>query len=336
MTATTIMTGNETVDTNTFTIHESLKDLVDRYDGFILDQFGVLHNGSQSLPNAAECVAELAERKKKLVILSNSGSLADCTVKRLSKFGLNPTDFIGAVTSGEEASKYVQKTHPASSPSPSPPKKALFFTWKTPRQPSPGIFLEQCGKGITVTDDPAQAELILLHGSEVMRGPGAEGEARETSLGATFADTGDTSVVLDGILQTCSDQRVPMICANPDFIVVRPNGTTAYMPGTIAKRYRELGGSVTSFGKPDKHHFEACTKKLDLPADKVVHIGDSLHHDVAGANAAGIASVFVVGGVHREELGLAAAGDLPTRQALTKLFERHGQTPTHVVPMLQM
>jgi ribonucleotide monophosphatase NagD (HAD superfamily) len=328
--------SNETAgDTNkSFSVHETLKDVIDRYDGFILDQFGVLHNGSTGLPGAAECVAGLAGRKKKLIILSNSGSLADSTVSRLPKFGLNPTDFVGAVTSGEEASKYVQEKYPAASSA--APIKALYFTWRTPKQPSPGIFLEECGKGVIVTDDPSQAELILLHGSEVMRGPGADGEAAETSLGATFADTGDTSDVLDGILRLCSERKVPMVCANPDFIMARPDGTTAYMPGTIAKRYRELGGSVTSFGKPDKEHFEACIRQLNLPADRVVHVGDSLHHDVAGANAAGIASVFVVGGVHREELGLAAAGDMPTRKQLCELFERHGQTPTHVVPMLQM
>jgi ribonucleotide monophosphatase NagD (HAD superfamily) len=67
----------------------------------------------------------------------------------------------------------------------------------------------------------------------------------------------------------------------------------------------------------------------------VAHVGDSLHHDVAGANATGIASVFVVGGVHREELGVEL-GVLPSNTALEEVFHEHGQTPTHVVPLLKL
>lgn len=81
-------------------------------------------------------------------------------------------------------------------------------------------------------------------------------------------------------------------------------GNGAYMPEKIAKRYQEkMGGSCACFGKPHAHHFEACIRELDLPKDKVGNVGDSLHHDIAGANATCIASVFVVGGIHREELG---------------------------------
>lgn len=67
----------------------------------------------------------------------------------------------------------------------------------------------------------------------------------------------------------------------------------------------------------------------------MAHVGDSLHHDVIGANASGIASIFVAGGVHREELG-SELGEVPSKEALEKLFEELGTTPTHVVPMLKM
>lgn len=96
-----------------------------------------------------------------------------------------------------------------------------------------------------------------------------------------------------------------------------------------------MGGNVTSFGKPHVEHFEACLRDLGLPKEKVAHVGDSLHHDVVGANSTGIASIFVAGGVHREELG-SELGELPSMEALEKLFHEHGTTPTHVVPMLRM
>jgi len=92
---------------------------------------------------------------------------------------------------------------------------------------------------------------------------------------------------------------------------------------------------VTVFGKPHVEHFEACLRDLGLPKDKVAHVGDSLHHDVVGANGTGIASIFVAGGIHREELG-SELGAVPSQDALEKLFEEHATWPTHVVPMLKM
>lgn len=68
----------------------------------------------------------------------------------------------------------------------------------------------------------------------------------------------------------------------------------------------------------------------------VVGVGDSLPHDILGAQRAGIGSVFVAGGVHFQELGVSqGAGDVPTDDAYSAAFLKHlegGGTPTHVVP----
>lgn len=68
----------------------------------------------------------------------------------------------------------------------------------------------------------------------------------------------------------------------------------------------------------------------------VVGVGDSLPHDILGAQRAGIRSVFVTGGVHFEELGVGqGAGDVPDDDACSAAFVKHldgGGTPTHVVP----
>ena len=126
-----------------------------------------------------------------------------------------------------------------------------------------------------------------------------------------------------------------MVCANPDFTVMLADGKMAHMPGKIAQRYEELGGSCNRFGKPHQPHFEACIRQLGIPRDKVVHVGDSLHHDIAGANAVGIASVFVVGGVHSEEL-CSETRKIPPRKTLDEVFAKHKQTPTHVVPLFRL
>jgi len=282
-----------------------------------------------------EAVTALHKAGKKLVILSNSSSLAVDTMAKLPKLGFDASMFVGAVTSGQEAANFVKCNYQN--------KKALFMTWKTPKTPSPTVFLEACGD-ITITTDPDEADFVLLHGCEVLRGPGADGEATEISLG-DFHNSGEMSEVIEPLLQQCSttnsrrNKRLPMICANPDYIMVRPDHTQAHMPGKIADRYKEMGGVVTAFGKPHREHFEACVQKLNLPSkDRIAHVGDSLHHDVQGANGTNIASIFVTGGVHHGDCcgDSSNLGSLPSRQALERLFAEHKQTPTHVIPLFRM
>jgi len=233
---------------------------------------------------------------------------------------------VAAVTSGQEAVHYLRKAHQH--------ERALLFTWKAPKvTPSPTAFIAACND-ITVTEDPTKAQLILLHGPEVLRGPGPDGEASELSLGDYHAK-GDLSVIIP-ILEKCLERNLPMVCANPDYIMVKPDNTQVHMPGTIADTYKKMGGRVASFGKPHREHFEACVEQLQLAKDKVVHVGDSLHHDIEGANNTGIASIFVAGGVHRDELGGCELGTLPSEAALEALFTKHGQSPTHVVPLFRM
>ena len=315
--------------------HVSMEEILGQYDGFILDQFGVLHNGKHGLEGAPECVQYLHEMGKKLIILSNSSSPSAAALKKLPKLGYDASHFVGAVTSGEETIKYVAETYPG--------KKAIFFTWDTKTANTQKDFLKRCGD-IQVTGNVGDADFLLLHGVQVMRestNTTSSGDSNddsdnvhETSLGE-YMETGDMAAVIDPILKECAERNLPMVCANPDFTVMLADGKAAYMPGKIAKRYEALGGSCTRFGKPHTHHFEACTRELNMTKDKVVHVGDSLHHDIAGANAAGIASVFVVGGIHREELG-ADLGDMPANKSLEELFTKHKQTPTHVVPMFKL
>eukprot|EP00568_Trieres_chinensis_P006159 CAMPEP_0183308596 /NCGR_PEP_ID=MMETSP0160_2-20130417/22348_1 /TAXON_ID=2839 ORGANISM="Odontella Sinensis, Strain Grunow 1884" /NCGR_SAMPLE_ID=MMETSP0160_2 /ASSEMBLY_ACC=CAM_ASM_000250 /LENGTH=336 /DNA_ID=CAMNT_0025472457 /DNA_START=84 /DNA_END=1094 /DNA_ORIENTATION=- len=315
---------------STFEVHPSFSEVVDRYDGFILDQFGVMHNGAHALEGAADCVSALSKAGKKLVILSNSSSASAATVRKLPKLGFDPEMFSGAITSGEEAGRHIAETYGGEGKKAA---KAVWFTWKAPKVPSPMDFLDLCGGGVVAAESVEDADLVIAHGAEVLRGPGEDGEAEETSLG-TFGDDGDMSVI-DPVLRRCKERGLPLVCANPDFVMVKPDGTQGHMPGKIAQRYEEMGGEVHYFGKPHVPHFEACLSLLGLDRTRVAHVGDSLHHDVQGANDTGIDSVFVAGGIHREELG-AALGEVPEEGKLREAFEKHGQTPTHVVPMLRM
>lgn len=310
-----------------FSTHLSFRDILPKYDAFILDQFGVMHNGVEALPGALECVKELHAAGKTLIILSNTSAPSDAALKKLPKFGFDPSMFIGAVTSGEEASKYILEKYGSSQNSKA--SKALFLTWDAsdPNNPRltalPEQFLAECGN-VQVAESVEEADFLLLHGSEVWYK--ASGTAE--SLGP-FIEHGDLSHV-NPLLEQCIAHNLPAVCANPDFVVQTPTGGTAFMPGKIAQRYLELGGECNIFGKPQPEHFRACLDALGV--DAVAHVGDSLHHDIAGASAAGIDSVFVSSGIHLCDFGDTKWGKLPSAERLQALFEETETTPTHVVP----
>jgi ribonucleotide monophosphatase NagD (HAD superfamily) len=323
-----------------YTTHSSFdNDIIDRYDAFILDQFGVLHNGQNALEGAVELVEHLSQKKdKKLIILSNTSAPADKALAKLPKFGFNPAHFAGgAVTSGEEASRYILKTFGSFSSSPS--TKALMLTWDATDRDNPRLtalpemFLEQCGN-IQLATTVEDADFLLFHGSEVWyKGPDHDAQSL-----SPFIEQGDLSNV-DALLKECRDSNLPAVCANPDFVVQTPAGDGVnYMPGKLAARYQELGGECMTFGKPAVEHFEACITKLGLDKRRVCHVGDSLHHDIAGACRAGIPSVFVTSGIHKSDLG-TEFGDLPSTEALEKLVEsvcEDDVSPTHVVPAFRL
>ena len=59
------------------------------YDGFIFDQFGVMHNGAVALEGAPALVDRLAAAGKKLGILSNSSKRKEWTLRELPKLGFS-------------------------------------------------------------------------------------------------------------------------------------------------------------------------------------------------------------------------------------------------------
>jgi ribonucleotide monophosphatase NagD (HAD superfamily) len=97
-------------------------------------------------------------------------------------------------------------------------------------------------------------------------------------------------------------------------------------------------------GKPAAVIYQGALEMLGLPANEVVAVGDSLEHDIGGAQAAGVDSLFVLGGIHCADVGLAAdggngGGDTAvsgysfSKQQLDAAYVAHGvSAPEYVVP----
>jgi len=77
--------GTEMIKNESFTVHNTFKTIIPLYDAFILDQFGVMHNGKNALPGATEAVDMIYSQNKKLIILSNSSAGSKDTIEKLPK-----------------------------------------------------------------------------------------------------------------------------------------------------------------------------------------------------------------------------------------------------------
>jgi ribonucleotide monophosphatase NagD (HAD superfamily) len=121
-----------------------------------------------------------------------------------------------------------------------------------------------------------------------------------------------------------------MICANPDLVVIH-EGRPAICAGALAQRYEALGGHVRWHGKPYPSVYQTCFAALGISERRrILAVGDSLRTDIAGAEAAGIDSVLVTGGIHSEQFG-AAPGDLPDRARLDIALAASGRRPTAAI-----
>lgn len=123
-------------------------------------------------------------------------------------------------------------------------------------------------------------------------------------------------------------------------LLLPPTLPPRVMPGTLARHYAsQCGGRVVLMGKPAPVIYREALAMLGLPAEATLAVGDSLEHDIGGAQAAGVDSVFVLGGIHAGDVGLqggagaGAGGHSFSEQGLAAACAEHGVAlPTFVLP----
>jgi HAD superfamily hydrolase (TIGR01459 family) len=280
-----------------------LREIADRYDGFILDLWGTLHDGATPYPGVLECLAELRRRGKHCVLLSNAPRRAAPVGERVSEIGIAPALYDAIVTSGEAGwHALLQRGRPdaAEAVLRDLGPHCLHLGPERDRGMMDGLPVE------SATQVEA-CDFILCTGLD--RGDEAPGD-------------------YDHVLRPAAQLGRPMICINPDLIIHRV-GKLEHCAGALAARYEELGGPVTYYGKPFPAVYARTEAALGgIAHERILAVGDSLRTDIAGANRVGIASLLLTGGIHVEEL-LAADGALATDK-LAAASEEHDAWPDWV------
>ncbi len=266
---------------------ETLRSLAGRYDAFLVDQFGVLLDGSAAYPHAPEALRWLAATGKSVILLSNSGKRSEPNAQRLVRLGFDRTSFRLVLSSGEAAHKVLLHRNLASGTP----------VWLHARD---GDMSAVEGLPVTLVEDPADAAFLILAGSQ--------------------ADTIGLECYA-ALLALAAERRVPMLCSNPDLDMLTPQGRRPGA-GRIAALYQRLGGPVELVGKPHPLIYSEAARLLPgVPPRRILCIGDSPAHDIAGGQTAGFATALVRTGIH-------AALDDDARRELCKA---EGAIPDHVL-----
>lgn len=282
--------------------YDGMEAVAGLYEGFILDVWGVLHDGVTLYPGVVDTLGHLHRTGKRVVMLTNAPRRSAAVAEAMIGMGM-PEEYCRQILSSGEATF------------------ADLNERSDPFYDSVGDVFLHVGpdrdRGLFDGIDWRETREIGEAGLIVNTGPWEDGE--------TVAD-------YEELLASGAARGLPMVCANPDLEVVR-GGRKIICAGALAARYEALGGSVRYLGKPKSEIYDYCFRVLDgLDKSRIAAIGDSFRTDLAGARGAGVDPVLVVGGIHEAELMGDGAVKAPDPAALAALAAEWNVTPVAAIP----
>jgi len=199
-----------------------LAEIYKNYDTYIIDLWGVVHNGVKLNTRAVEAVKNLVESKKKVIFLSNAPRPSKEVKKFLQKLNMEDQYLQNIMTSGEAAMLALQKE-----------SYGKFFYHLGPERDNSVFY--KIKKNKTTLE---KCNFILCTG--------------------LFDDRERDLNYYQNLLKNHTSKK--LICTNPDLTVHRGE-IEEYCAGSIAKIFESLGGKVIYFGKPYKEIYKMCFSK---------------------------------------------------------------------------
>ena len=258
---------------------------------FFFDQFGVLHDGSRPYPGAVDALKALKAQGARVVILSNSGKSGQANAKRMEALGFARDLYDHFLTSGDVAKAALLGGELPIALGPA--TRCMTLSSSPENDLSDAL-------GLASTQDGAEADLLIISGSQADRIPLSEYER---------------------LIAPAARRSAPCVCTNPDRLMLTSGGTHPGA-GAIGALYEDLGGAVTWIGKPYPGIYASAARLVGSPAPHdVLCIGDSVEHDIVGARRFGAAAALVRTGI----LANLSEVELATE------FAKHGVVPDVVL-----
>lgn len=230
----------------------------------LCDAWGVIHNGVELMPGAAEAMMRFRQTCGPLVILTNAPRPASVIPPQLDRLGLSREAYDAVVTSGDATRDEIKRRLPAPAFRIGPEKDDPLFD------------------GLGIDFRPLEEAGFIIC----------------TGLADDQRETPDDYRAL---LRQAADRELEMVCANPD-IVVNWGGRMIWCAGALGAIYAEFGGKVVYGGKPHAPIYRLALAAVDaangapLERGRVLAVGDGLKTDILGANRADLDALLITHG----------------------------------------
>jgi HAD superfamily hydrolase (TIGR01459 family) len=251
-------------------------ELLSRYDVMFCDVWGVLHDGHRAFAAACDALRRFRQQGGTVILVSNAPVPGEQVAVMLDSRGVPRDAWDDIVASGEIALRHIEEKGYA----------RLFCIGPGERDAATFSRLKAARVGIE------EADAVLCTGFN--------------------DDLNETADDYRPLLERARARRLPFVCANPD-LVVDVGGRQYLCAGAIADLYERMDGEVFWAGKPHANAYEAARARAEelrgapVPRERIIAVGDSLRTDLKGAEAFGIAAIFVASGIHREEAMVSGA-----------------------------
>src|SRR6185312_11239155 len=220
---------------------------------------------------AVAALKEFRKARGRVVLLSNAPRPKRDLLAQFERYGIAPDSYDEIVTSGIATRLDLERRRP----------RAMYHLGP---ERDRGIF---AGLGIEETD---------IEGADIVLNSGL------------FDDDVETPDDYKDSLAEMKARGLLMLCANPDWVVQR-GGKLIWCAGALADAYQKIGGDVIYYGKPMTPIYDLV--RASLPgAKRFLAIGDGMHTDIKGANAACIDALFIADGIHGEDVADMSPGHL--------------------------
>ena len=287
-------------------IVSTLAEISHQYDALFVDLWGCVHDGIRALPDAVAALQEYRKGGGKVVLVTNAPRPRAGVEKQLVHFGVPEDAWDTIATSGDSARAAM--FHGAVG-------DKVYFIGEDRDQ---GFF-----KPLEIVENPIEITQVPLKDATgiVCLGP--------------FDPMADLDVMRPDFL-LAKQLGLKLLCANPDIVVDRGD-TREWCAGALAALYTEMGGESLYFGKPHPPIYDLARRRLaalgkPVANDRILAIGDGILTDVAGAMGEDIDSLFITGGLAREE---TKTEQTPDETALKAYLESQTASPTFAIGYLQ-
>ena len=192
--------------------NEGLRSIVDNYDIFYIDLWGVVHNGMVLHKKAIETLMEITKAKKNYVLLTNAPRPNKTVKTFLEKMSMDKEIRAKVYTSGEAALTYLKINH----------LNEKFYHIGPPRDFDLFVDFDD-----SKTKNINDSTYLLCTG--------------------LFENYDEGLNHYKKLFENHVNKK--MICTNPDLIVDR-GGKRELCAGSVALVFEKMGGEVIYFGKP--------------------------------------------------------------------------------------